>query len=77
MFAYRLCNFEIFIRSSVNIIFKIMLTDKFIFVIFFNLFFIRNFRGTCSSIEMLKGYMARESLGTPVLDLNLRNSDRL
>jgi len=23
------------------------------------------FRGTCSSTEMLKGYMARESLGTP------------
>jgi len=26
------------------------------------------FRGTCSSIEMLKGCMARESLGTPVID---------
>ena len=26
------------------------------------------FRGTCSCIEILKGYMARESLGTPVLD---------
>jgi len=25
-------------------------------------------RGTCSSIEMLKGYMARESLGTPALE---------
>jgi len=25
------------------------------------------FRGTCSSTEMLKGYMARECLGTPVL----------
>jgi len=25
------------------------------------------FRGTCSSIKMLKGYMARESLGTPDL----------
>ena len=25
------------------------------------------FRGTCSSIEMLKGYMDRESLGTPIL----------
>jgi len=24
-------------------------------------------RGTCPSIEMLKGYIARESLGTPVL----------
>ena len=27
------------------------------------------FRGTCSSIEMLKGYMNGESLGTPDLDL--------
>jgi len=26
------------------------------------------FRGTCSSTEMLKGYMARESLGTPAVD---------
>jgi len=26
------------------------------------------FRGTCSSTEMLKGYMARESFGTPALD---------
>ena len=73
MFTYRLCYLEIFIHSSVNIISKIM----HIFVIFLNLFVIRNFRGTCSSIEMLKGYMARESLGTPVLNLNLGNSDRL
>jgi len=27
----------------------------------------RNFRGTCSSDEMLKGYMVRERLGTPAL----------
>jgi len=26
------------------------------------------FRGTCSSIEMLKGYMDGKTLGTPVLD---------
>jgi len=42
-----------------------ILISKYIFVIFFNLFVIKNFRGTCSSIEMLKGYMARESLGAP------------
>jgi len=29
--------------------------------------FQRQSRGTCSSTEMLKGYMARESLGTPAL----------
>jgi len=57
--------------------FKIMLIGKYIFVIFLNLFVIRNFSGTCSSIEMLKGYMARESLGTPVLNLKLGNSHRL
>ena len=77
MFTKRLCHFKIFIHSSVNIIFKIMLIGKYIFVIFLNLFVIRNFRGTCLSIEMLKGYMARESLGTPVLNLNQGNSDRL
>jgi len=44
-----------------------MLIVKNNFVIFLSLFVIRNFRGTCSSIEMLKGYMARESLGTPDL----------
>jgi len=77
MFTYRLCHFEIFIYSSVNIIFKIMLICIYIFVIFLNLFVIRNFRSTSSSIEMQKGYMARESLQTPVLNLNLGNSDRL
>jgi len=63
--------------SSVNSIFKIMVIDEYIFVIFLNLFVVRKFGGTCSSIEMLKGYMARESLGTPVLNLNLGNGDRL
>ena len=28
-------------------------------------FAIRNFRGTCSSVEMLKGCVVRERLGTP------------
>jgi len=32
----------------------------------------RMFRGTCPSIAMLKGYMARESLGTPGLDQSKR-----
>jgi len=57
MFTYRLCHFEIFMHSSVNSIFKVMLIGKYIFVIFLNLCVIRNFRGTCSSIEMLKGYI--------------------
>jgi len=36
---------------------------------------IRNFRGTCSYNEMPKGYMAVESLGILVLNLNI--GDRL
>jgi len=35
--------------------------------IFLSLFVIRNFRGTCSFNEMLKGYMAVESLQILVL----------
>jgi len=31
------------------------------------LFVLRNFRGACSSVDMLKGYMVRKRLGTPVL----------
>jgi len=53
-----------------------MLICKYILVIFHSLFVIRNFRGTCSSIEMLKGYMARENLITPVLNLNQVPSPR-
>ena len=45
-----------------------MLVGKYVFVIFLSVFVIRNFRGTCSPIEMLKGYIGRASLGTP--DLN-------
>jgi len=57
----------VYIYISVNITLKnhYVLIGKYIFVIFLNLFAIRNFRGTCSSIEILKGEMARESLGTP------------
>ena len=43
---------------------------EYILDIFYSLFLIRNVRGTCSSIEMREGYMARESLITPVLNLN-------
>jgi len=45
----------------------IIIVGKYVFVIFFSLYVIRSFRGTCSSIKMLKGYMARVSLGTPGL----------
>jgi len=46
-----------------------------IFFMFLSLFVTRHFRGTCSYNEILKGYMAVESLGTLVLNLNL--GDRL
>jgi len=45
-----------------------MLIGKHSFVIFLSIFVRRNFTVTCSSIEMLKGYMARESLGAPDLE---------
>jgi len=35
------------------------------------LFVIRNFRGTCSSVQMRKGYMVRKRLGTPGLQVPL------
>ena len=47
-----------------------MLTGNYILVIFHRIFVISNFRGTCSSIEMLEGYMVRECLITPVLNVN-------
>jgi len=31
-------------------------------------FVIRIFRGTCSSVRMLKGHMVRDRLGTPALN---------
>jgi len=37
------------------------------FVVLLTLFVIGNFRRTCSFVEMLKGYMVRERLGTPAL----------
>ena len=49
--------------------------SKIYFFIFLRLFVIRNFRVTCSYSEILKGYMAVESLGILVLNLNL--GDRL
>jgi len=70
MFILYINHFELFIHVSLNIIFNnyYMLTGKYIFVIFLSFFVIRNFiRGTCSSIETLKRYMARESLGTSAL----------
>ena len=45
-----------------------MLIGKHILVIFNSHFVKRNFRYTCSSIEMLKGYMARDSFITPGLN---------
>jgi len=42
-----------------------------IFFIFLSLFVIRKFRGTCSYNEILKVYMAVESLGILVPNINL------
>jgi len=37
-------------------------------------FVIKNFWCTCTSVEMLKGYMVRERLGTPSLDVAQKGS---
>jgi len=37
------------------------------FLLFYLTFAATNFRGTYSSIEMLKGYMVRERSGTPAI----------
>jgi len=37
---------------------------QWIFVFLLSLFVIRNFKGPRSSVEMMKGYMVRETLGT-------------
>jgi len=50
-------------RPMVNII-----VGKYVFVIFLSLYVIRSSRGTCLSTKMLKGYMARVSVGNPVVE---------
>ena len=50
---------------------KVLLKIQWISVIVFNLFVIRKIRGTCSSVEMLKGYMVKESLAIPGLEPDL------
>jgi len=55
--------------SSENL--KVLLKIQWIFVILLSLFVMRNFRGTCSSVEILQGYMVRESLGTSGLHRTL------
>jgi len=58
-----------YLHVSVNIIFTIhyALIGKYVFVIFLNSWH-ENIRSTCSSLEMLKEYMASENLGTTGLD---------
>jgi len=51
-----------------------MVIGEYVLVIFLSLLVIRHFRCTCTSIEMLKGYMAIESLGTPTLKVSSQYS---
>jgi len=45
-------------------------------VILHNPFVLRDFRGTCSFVEILKGYVVRERMGTPALQhINSENSE--
>jgi len=55
-----------FIKTGCTfIVLKIPINIQWIFVILLILFVVRNFRGTCLSVEMLKQYMVRKRLGTP------------
>jgi len=51
----------------VNSVFEVryMLILKYIRDCMIKYFVIKNFRGTCSSVEMLKGYIVSERLGIP------------
>ena len=47
---------------------KVILKIQWIFVFSLSLLVIRNVTGRCLSVEILKGYMVRESLRTPAID---------
>jgi len=47
---------------------KVLLKIQWIFVILLSFFVITKFKGTYSSVEMLKGCMVRKRLGAPVLE---------
>jgi len=57
----------VYLYSSTNV--KVLFKIHWIFVIVLSFFVIINFRGTCSSVTMLKGYLVRET--TPDLTLAL------
>jgi len=57
----------VYLYGSKNI--NVLLKIQWVFVILLSFFVIRNFRGTCSSVKMLKRYMVRERLETPSLRL--------
>jgi len=54
-----------YLYSSKNT--KDLIKIQWIFFILLSFFVIRYFRGRCPSVEMLKGYMVRERLGTLAL----------
>jgi len=49
---------------------KVSLQVQKIFIILLSLFVIRDFKGTSSSVEMLKGNMVTKRLGTPEVSIN-------
>ena len=65
--SLNIIDFEIFIHISMNITLKniYVLIGEHVFIIFFSLFVIKDFRGICSSFKKLNGYMAREIFMKP------------
>jgi len=62
-----ICNKWNLRRKNGVYLYSFVLKIQWIFSILLRLLIIANFRGTCSSIQMLKGYMFRVRLGTPAV----------
>jgi len=60
--SLNIIDFKLFIQISMNITSKniYLLIGKHIFVIFFSLFVIKDFKGSGLFFKILNGYMARE-----------------
>jgi len=57
----------IYIIFIYKYLFKVLLKSQWNFVVLLSLLSTRNFRFACISVEMLKGYMVKRMLATPVM----------
>jgi len=57
----------IYIIFIYKYLFKVLIKSQWNFVVLLSLLSTRNFRIACISVEMLKGYMVKRMLATPVM----------